>query len=64
MSRLIRTYNSEPGAAARQAQALREEGISVVEDAIGDFHVDTVRHGWFPPRLPSDEGLDDESDDE
>jgi methylated-DNA-protein-cysteine methyltransferase-like protein len=28
---------------------------------MGDFYVDMARHGWFPERLPSEEG-ESESD--
>lgn len=47
--------SSEPGAAARQAQVLRDEGVSVTVDAMGDYHVDISRHGWFPDTLPSED---------
>lgn len=47
---------SGPGSAARQAVALRHEGVVVEQDAMGDFYVDMTRYGWFPARLPSEEG--------
>jgi methylated-DNA-protein-cysteine methyltransferase-like protein len=54
-----------PGSAARQAAALRHEDVRVHEDAMGDFHIDMGRYGWFPENLPSEEGLtEDESDEE
>ena len=43
-----------PGAAARQAEILRSEGVDVVEDAMGEFSVDFARFGWFPDERPSD----------
>ncbi|KAE8406519.1 6-O-methylguanine DNA methyltransferase [Aspergillus pseudonomiae] len=45
----------EPGSAERQAEALREEGIQVETDAMGEFYVDLARFGWFPSVLPSEE---------
>ncbi|GAB1200438.1 hypothetical protein APSETT444_009811 [Aspergillus pseudonomiae] len=54
--RLIGTdVNREPGSAERQAEALREEGIQVETDAMGEFYVDLARFGWFPSVLPSEE---------
>ncbi|KAF3385873.1 Alkyltransferase-like protein 1 [Talaromyces pinophilus] len=50
-----------PGSASRQAVALRHEGVVVEQDAMGDFYVDMTRYGWFPARLPSEEG-ESESD--
>lgn len=37
-----------PGSAARQAEVLREEGVEVDTDAMGEFYVDFARYGWFP----------------
>lgn len=37
-----------PGSAARQADALRNEGVQVDEDSMGEFYVDFSRYGWFP----------------
>jgi len=65
----MRTY-SGPGSAARQAAALRQEGVRVDADSMGDYYVDFARYGWFPDRLPSEEGEgelssdDDDNDDE
>ncbi|KAB8227236.1 MGMT family protein [Aspergillus alliaceus] len=44
----------EPGSAERQAEALREEGVEVETDAMGEFYVDFGRFGWFPSVLPSE----------
>ncbi|KAB8216363.1 6-O-methylguanine DNA methyltransferase [Aspergillus novoparasiticus] len=46
----------EPGSAERQAEALRQEGVEVETDAMGEFYVDLARFGWFPSVLPSEEG--------
>ncbi|PLN79665.1 hypothetical protein BDW42DRAFT_186601 [Aspergillus taichungensis] len=43
-----------PGSAQRQADALREEGVDVSEDAMGEFYIDLARFGWFPSMLPSE----------
>lgn len=43
-----------PGSAQRQADALREEGVDVSEDAMGEFYIDLSRFGWFPSMLPSE----------
>lgn len=55
--------NSGPGSAARQAAALRREGVHVDTDAMGEMYVDLARYGWFPDRLPSEEGLTEDSED-
>lgn len=47
---------SGPGSAAHQAAMLREEGVRVDEDSMGEYYVDFGRYGWFPDRLPSEEG--------
>jgi hypothetical protein len=48
---------SGPGSAERQAEALREEGVEVTSDSMGEFYVDLSRYGWFPVELESeDEG--------
>lgn len=52
-----------PGSAARQADALRHEGVEVSRDAMGDYYIDMHRYGWFPSRLPS-EGETEESEGE
>ncbi|KAJ9305059.1 hypothetical protein DTO217A2_5394 [Paecilomyces variotii] len=53
-----------PGSAARQAAALRREGVHVDMDAMGEMYVDLATYGWFPDRLPSEEGLTEEEDSE
>ncbi|KAF2745099.1 MGMT family protein [Sporormia fimetaria CBS 119925] len=53
-----------PGGAARQAAALRAEGVEVQQDAMGEFSVDMARFGWFPSVLPSEEGLEEGRDEE
>lgn len=47
-----------PGSAARQATALRHEGVTVHQDAMGEFSIDLHRYGWFPDMLPSEEAED------
>lgn len=32
-------------------------------DAMGEMYVDLARYGWFPERLPSEEGLTEEEED-
>ncbi|KAI9372310.1 hypothetical protein BJX61DRAFT_507697, partial [Aspergillus egyptiacus] len=54
---------SEPGSAERQAEALRDEGVEVESDSMGDFYVDFGRYGWFPAELPSEMGADEISED-
>ncbi|GBF65342.1 alkyltransferase-like protein [Trichophyton mentagrophytes] len=49
-----------PGSAARQAEALEQEGIIVRSDSMNEFYVDMARFGWFPDRLPNEE--DDEGE--
>lgn len=44
-----------PGAAARQAAALRGEGVRVDTGSLGELVVDLGRFGWFPDMLPSEE---------
>jgi methylated-DNA-protein-cysteine methyltransferase-like protein len=45
-----------PGSAERQAEALGQEGVEVTRDSMGEIYVDFSRYGWFPSRLPSEEG--------
>lgn len=56
--------SSGPGSAARQAAALRREGVHVTTDAMGEMYVDLARYGWFPDQLPSEEGLSSDEDSE
>ncbi|PLB40419.1 MGMT family protein [Aspergillus candidus] len=51
-----------PGSAQRQADALREEGVDVAEDAMGEFYIDLGRFGWFPSMLASEREEMDMSD--
>lgn len=44
-----------PGGAARQAAALRGEGVTVDTGSLGELTVDLGRFGWFPDMLPSEE---------
>lgn len=44
-----------PGGAARQAAALRGEGVTVDKGSLGELTVDLGRFGWFPDMLPSEE---------
>ncbi|TQB73040.1 hypothetical protein MPDQ_006290 [Monascus purpureus] len=54
----------EPGAAERQAEVLRQEGVDVQTDSMGEMYVDLDRYGWFPRMLPSEEGSEDNSEGE
>ena len=56
---LVRVVNANvvcrgPGGAARQAAALRQEGVTVAAGAMGDYSVDFGLYGWFPIQLPSE----------
>lgn len=53
-----------PGGAARQAAALRQEGVTVGRGQLGELMVDFGTFGWFPNRLPSEEGGASDSDSE
>ncbi|KAK2737817.1 hypothetical protein FQN57_007375 [Myotisia sp. PD_48] len=44
-----------PGSAARQAAVLRQEGVQVDSDSMGEFYVDLAQYGWFPAELPGEE---------
>ncbi|PGH10728.1 hypothetical protein AJ79_05319 [Helicocarpus griseus UAMH5409] len=55
----LKTY-SGPGSAARQAAALEAEGVEVHVDRMGEYSVELGRFGWFPDRLPGEEGSDEE----
>ena len=48
-------YHSGPGSAERQAEVLRNEGVEVKRDAMGEFYVDFSTFGWFPGELPSEQ---------
>ncbi|KAJ5219604.1 hypothetical protein N7468_008808 [Penicillium chermesinum] len=51
-----------PGSAERQAEALREEGVEITTGSLNEYHISFSRYGWFPKKLPSEEGGN--SDDE
>lgn len=46
------------GGAARQAAALRAEGVTVDTGHLGELTVDLATFGWFPDRLSSQDGDD------
>ncbi|RMJ24062.1 MGMT family [Aspergillus sp. HF37] len=41
----------EPGGAERQAEVLRDEGVQVTADAMGELYIDFESCGWFPLEL-------------
>lgn len=43
-----------PGGAARQAVALRHEGVVVEDGNLGELKIDFGVYGWFPSVLSSD----------
>lgn len=43
--------DSETGGAERQAEALRQEGVEVTTDAMGEMYTDFEVYGWFPQEL-------------
>jgi methylated-DNA-protein-cysteine methyltransferase-like protein len=51
-----------PGAAARQAAVLQQEGVRVHTDSMGEFSIDLSEYGWFPDRLPGEESDSDAAD--
>ncbi|GAB7339458.1 hypothetical protein MBLNU457_6085t2 [Dothideomycetes sp. NU457] len=51
-----------PNGAARQAAALRQEGVTVQRSSMGEHSVDFATYGWFPVMLPSEEAELEESD--
>ncbi|KAL4961620.1 MGMT family protein [Aspergillus stella-maris] len=55
-----------PGSAARQAERLRDEGVTVDSDSMGEFYVDFGVVGWFPAEIEMPEGdvKGDEDEDE
>ncbi|EPE08251.1 mgmt family protein [Ophiostoma piceae UAMH 11346] len=48
----------------RQAVALRDEGVEVTQDAMGELKVDLTQYGWFPRQLPSETTIDGDDDDD
>lgn len=59
-------YRSQPEGSRSQAAALEAEGVVVTTGALGELMVDFAEYGWFPRRLPSEEGdgLDESGDSE
>lgn len=47
--------------AARQAAALRNEGVDVGRGSLGEYTIDFAVFGWFPDILPSDLAEDETS---
>lgn len=58
------TRQRGPSGAARQAAALRTEGVQIEQGAMGEYTVDFNKYGWFPDVLPSEAGLVESSDEE
>ncbi len=56
--------NRGPGGAARQATALRREGVTVRTGHLGELTIDFGTFGWFPTSLPSEGADDSESEDQ
>ncbi|KAL4949530.1 6-O-methylguanine DNA methyltransferase [Aspergillus filifer] len=52
-----------PGSAARQAERLRDEGVTVDSDSMGEFYVDFGVFGWFPTEVEMSEGPVEEDGD-
>lgn len=51
---LIDLLHRDLGGAARQATALRQEGVTVDTGHLGELTVDFGRFGWFPGTLSSE----------
>lgn len=51
-----------PGSVARHTAALQQEGVTVETGSLGEAWVNLGEYGWFPRRLPSEEGGDSDSD--
>ena len=58
------SFYRDPGGAARQAAALRQEGVTVDEGSLGELSIDFMIYGWFPCRLPSEGADEDGSNDD
>lgn len=60
-----REKRDDPSGAARHAQMLRAEGVTVTTRPGGELHVDLEEdgYGWFPRRLPSEGGDGDSGED-
>ncbi|SPO03619.1 related to MGMT family protein [Cephalotrichum gorgonifer] len=52
----ISPRSNHPAGAQTQANALREEGIPVEANEMGELRVDLAKYGWFPTQLPSEAG--------
>jgi len=53
------------GAANRQAERLRAEGVEVQEArGVEEMSVDFRAYGWFPKRLPGEESEDEDEDED
>lgn len=61
---LIKARRSQPSGSQNQAAALRAEGVTVTNGALGELQVDFGEFGWFPTFLPSEDGEEDEDEDE
>lgn len=59
---LVLIANRGPGGAARQAAALRQEGVIVDNGSLGELSINFGTYGWFPNRLPSEEADDEDED--
>lgn len=38
--------------------------MEVTTDSMGEMYVDFARYGWFPSRLPSEDGEDGDGDED
>lgn len=61
---LVDSTHRGPGGAARQAAALRQEGVTIDTGHLGELTVDFGAFGWFPSILPSEAAEDNESEEE
>ncbi len=55
-------WSRGPNGAARQAAALRREGVEVDRGSLGELTVDFDKVGWFPAVLPGEELSDSEGE--
>lgn len=49
---------SIPSGAINQATALRNEGVEVAQNAMGELTVSLATYGWFVEALPSELGFE------
>lgn len=54
LTALLCTTRSQALGAQNQADVLREEGVRVTANAMGELMVDFDEFGWFPSHLPSE----------